>query len=228
MNIFFIFLILTILILLFIFFERNLYFICQNNEQSLQNQEINYIQNIKYPHYLNNHKFNFNFYNYQHIFPFLRIFKLKRTEILQEINKNLNYKKKKGKILNLWHNWPEKNLYHQNMSWKIIPFYGFNYWVSYNCTQYPIIYNLLKNIKGLRTAILSKLGKKTILEKHQGWAELSNNVLRVHYGIVVPNECYIGVENEKKKLLIIVLSYLTILNCIGPKTIQIMTGLFLY
>ena len=30
---------------------------------------------------------------------------------------------------------------------------------------------------------------------------LSNNVLRCHYGIKVPNECYIYVETEKQQML---------------------------
>ena len=56
---------------------------------------------------------------------------------------------------------------------------------------------MINRLKGIKTAILSRLGPNTVLEKHQGWAKLSNNVLRVHYGISVPKDCFIGVENKK-------------------------------
>ena len=72
-------------------------------------------------------------------------------------------------------------------------------WVDKNMEHCPFLAEFLKNIKGLRTALLSKLGPNTILEKHRGWGDLSNDVLRVHYGIKVPDNCWVGVENEREK-----------------------------
>ena len=34
------------------------------------------------------------------------------------------------------------------------------------------------------------------LEEHQGWASHSNYVIRCHFGIIVPNKCYISVSDE--------------------------------
>jgi beta-hydroxylase len=121
-----------------------------------------------------------------------------------EIDKNLKeieeYKNKiveETKVIcrDDWKEWPEKYLY--NNDWKIYPFYGFNIWVEENCKRCPTIYNFLKRIKGLKLATLSKLCGKTKLNIHQGWGDHSNYVIRCHYGIIVPERCYIYVEDEK-------------------------------
>jgi aspartyl/asparaginyl beta-hydroxylase (cupin superfamily) len=143
------------------------------------------------------------FYDYLKVYPELKILKSNRSIIMEEMLSNI--KKSSMSFDKNWIPWPEKNLYTEDMDWKIIPFYGFNIWVKKNCNKYPKLYNVLKNIKGLRTAIISKLGKKTVLNKHQGWAKLSNNVLRVQYGLIVPKECYLGVSDlpgiEEKRMV---------------------------
>jgi hypothetical protein len=62
---------------------------------------------------------------------------------------------------------------------------------------------LLKEIKGLRTAIFSKLGSNTTLKKHQGWKELSNKILRCHMGVTVLTDPKSGMEvgNEFKQVI---------------------------
>jgi aspartyl/asparaginyl beta-hydroxylase (cupin superfamily) len=134
----------------------------------------------------------------------------------EEINKNLlNIEKYKYDILSetlminndngdndMWTNWPEKELYYKKGQWKIYPFYAFGIWVNDNCIQCPSIYNFLKQIKGLKLATLSKLSPGMKLTAHKGWASHSNHVIRCHYGIIVPNGCYINVAenniNENK------------------------------
>jgi aspartyl/asparaginyl beta-hydroxylase (cupin superfamily) len=39
----------------------------------------------------------------------------------------------------------------------------------------------------LRTALFSRLGPQTTLSTHQGWAQLSNHVLRCHLALSVPS-----------------------------------------
>jgi hypothetical protein len=39
---------------------------------------------------------------------------------------------------------------------------------------------------GLRTALFSRLGPGTVLAPHDGWAELSNHVLRCHLALSIP------------------------------------------
>ena len=132
-------------------------------------------------------KLNQRFYDYKQVFPFLEKFKHHNEYIKYDV---LNI------IKNDWKSWPEKYLYNNEDGWKVFPFYGFNIWIDENCKKCPTIYKLLKTIPGLRTASLSRLRPDTKLIPHQGWAELSNNVLRCHYGIFVKDNCIIGCENE--------------------------------
>jgi ornithine lipid ester-linked acyl 2-hydroxylase len=135
---------------------------------------------------------NQRFYDYKKVYPELKIFKDNRNKILEEVNKINNDE---------WKDWPEKNLYTEDMSWKVFPFFGFGIWIDHNCNKCPEISKIIKNIPNLRTASLSKLDPGTKLTPHQGWASLSNNVLRCHYGIIVPDDCYIYVESETQQML---------------------------
>ena len=78
-----------------------------------------------------------------------------------------------------------------------IPLYGFDRW-SKLAKDYPITCNILKQVKGLKTAIFSKLKPHTTLIPHYGWAKLANNVLRAHIGITVPANCGLWVEGETR------------------------------
>jgi ornithine lipid ester-linked acyl 2-hydroxylase len=100
-----------------------------------------------------------------------------------------------------WINWPEKNLYENSGTWKIFPFYAFNRWDMDNCKKCPTIYNFLMTIPNLKTASLSKLSPGMKLNQHRGWGSYSNHVIRCHYGIIVPDNCYISVtrNNIEKK-----------------------------
>lgn len=95
-----------------------------------------------------------------------------------------------------WTDWPEKNLYEKNGQWKIFPFYAFGQWVDKNCIACPNICNFLKQIKGLKLATLSKMSPKMKLTPHKGWGNHSNHVIRCHYGLTVPDGCYIAVSRE--------------------------------
>ena len=129
---------------------------------------------------------------------------------IDEINVELkNIKKYKKKMYDetlyiyqnntLWNTWPETNLYSNKDGWKIFPFYAFGIWMNNNCIKCPTIYNFIKKIKGLKLATLSKLSPHTKLDLHKGWGLHSNYVIRCHYGLIVPNNCYIYVEDENNK-----------------------------
>jgi hypothetical protein len=95
-----------------------------------------------------------------------------------------------------WRDWPETALYHKEggMDWKVVPLcYSFpaddarhTVWVGANAERFPRTAALLRRVPGLRTALFSRLGPRTTLSPHQGWAQLSNHVLRLHLGLVVP------------------------------------------
>ena len=139
-----------------------------------------------------NQLLNQRFYDYKIIYPELEILKDNKYKILEEVSK-INVKH--------WDDWPEKELYTEEMSWKVLPFFGFGIWIDHNCDICPEITKILKNIPNLRTALLSKLDAGTQLTPHTGWASLANNILRCHYGIKVPDRCYIYVETEKEQML---------------------------
>jgi beta-hydroxylase len=92
-------------------------------------------------------------------------------------------------------NWPEKDLYDDG-DWKIFPLYAFNTWVDDNCQKMPTLTNFVKSIPNLRIALLSKLSPGMKLKPHRGWKDHSNNVLRCHYGLIVPDGCYIAVDTS--------------------------------
>jgi hypothetical protein len=125
------------------------------------------------------------FYDQKTVYPALSLIHTNRATIIREINK-----------LNSWSHWPEQQLIKPGGEWKIIPFYGFDTWVTPFCNMCPVLHSELKKITGLRTAILSRMSPGTVLRAHQGWASLSNRVLRIHYGIDVPRDCQVFVEGE--------------------------------
>lgn len=79
-------------------------------------------------------------------------------------------------------------------SWKVVPFLhtfpatdpSASAWVDKACAACPRTAALLRRIPGVRTALFSRMGPRTALNAHTGWAELSNHVLRVHLPLDVP------------------------------------------
>jgi aspartyl/asparaginyl beta-hydroxylase (cupin superfamily) len=97
-----------------------------------------------------------------------------------------------------WFDWPEQTLYDKSRghSWKVLPFcHTFpaydatkTQWIPDSEAACPRTAALLRSIPGIRTALFSRMGPKTTLAAHQGWADLSNHVLRVHLPLFVPDE----------------------------------------
>lgn len=95
-----------------------------------------------------------------------------------------------------WTHWPEFGLYHpeQGEEWRVAPLlYTIpsddptqSTWVPSTRAQCPLTASLLSRIPGIRTALFSRLGPRTTLAPHQGWASLANHVLRCHLALVVP------------------------------------------
>ena len=97
-------------------------------------------------------------------------------------------------VKNKWISWPEKYLYAENGDWNIFPFYAFGMWIPVNCNKCPRINSFLKSIPGLKLATLSRMTPGMKLTPHEGWASHSNYVIRCHFGIIVPDGCYISVK----------------------------------
>jgi aspartyl/asparaginyl beta-hydroxylase (cupin superfamily) len=126
------------------------------------------------------------------IFPELENIHKIHNNIMKEINIVLEDQQN-------WMNWPEKDLYENNGNWRIFPLYAFGIWVNDNCSKVPILTKFIKSIPNLKLATLSKLSPGMKLKPHRGWGNHSNNVLRAHYGLIVPeNKCYIKVNDKIK------------------------------
>ena len=93
----------------------------------------------------------------------------------------------------IWYNWPHTDLYIG--SWKIVPLYGFGYWINTNCNMCPVLTNFLKSIPNLKSASLSKLDHNSKIKPHTGWYNVSVDSIRCHYPIITPPNCFISVSN---------------------------------
>lgn len=125
------------------------------------------------------------FYRVEEVEPYLN----KIHNNVEEIYRETDIVKDK-----VWTSWPEKYLYDAEGDWNIFPFYAFGIWVNDNCNQCPHIYNFIKNIPGLKLATLSRMTPGMKLTPHEGWASHSNHVIRCHFGLMVPEGCYISVK----------------------------------
>lgn len=138
-----------------------------------------------------------NYFEYQELFNIDSI-RNNIDTILQEV---LSIKEE-------WTPWPEKNLYQIDKKWTVFPLLhtfpgndaSKSVWLEGYTKSVPKTTALLKKVKGIRTALFSNMGPKTQLKAHQGWAELSNHVLRLHLPLIVPqkNSCGLCVRGEIK------------------------------
>jgi aspartyl/asparaginyl beta-hydroxylase (cupin superfamily) len=101
---------------------------------------------------------------------------------------------------NAWIEWVEKELCEEK-KWHIIPLFAFGKWSQKNAETLPELTNCLKQIPTLKTALISRLKPHTKLSPHKGWANLANNVIRLHYGVNIPNEnkCYMAVKQDSNE-----------------------------
>jgi aspartyl/asparaginyl beta-hydroxylase (cupin superfamily) len=129
------------------------------------------------------------FFDYRQVYPFLEALKDSHDILVQEMEQIRQ---------EAWLDWPEKNLYGTDRIWNVFPLLGFGKEISTNCQRCPKTVQLLRKFPGLRTALYSRLGPNCRLGVHQGWAVLSNHVLRSHYGLQVPEQCGLWVDGQYK------------------------------
>jgi hypothetical protein len=97
-----------------------------------------------------------------------------------------------------WYPWTESKLYKdESKKMYVIPLYGFGIWHP-GLLNYPSIISYLKSIPSLKLAYILKIPPQLVLEKHRGWGYYSNDIIRCQYGISVPKNCFISVDNQKR------------------------------
>jgi hypothetical protein len=122
--------------------------------------------------------------------------------LLDAILNNIHQVREEAMKIPQWTAWPEKNHYSSNgdennpyAAWTVFPLchtfpandVSQRKFINTTCAFVPQTTSLLKAIgPKLRTALFSRLDKRTTLGAHRGWSDLANHVLRVHIPLVVP------------------------------------------
>ena len=96
-----------------------------------------------------------------------------------------------------WPEWPEKRLY-ENDTWSIIPLFAFGRRVNRFTKHFKNTIDIIQKIPNVQTILFSKSNKFSVIKEHQGWANLSNRILRTQLPIIVGENNYLGVQNKKK------------------------------
>ncbi len=84
--------------------------------------------------------------------------------------------------------------------WMAFPLLEFGKWSAKNCALCSNTHKLLEHIPGIVTAGFCKLDANTVLDKHEGWKDVSKIVLRSHMQLTKnkPDSCTIWVNKNEK------------------------------
>jgi aspartyl/asparaginyl beta-hydroxylase (cupin superfamily) len=124
------------------------------------------------------------------VYPELKQIEPHKDQIKIEVKNIL--KNQSGEVIDC----SEKKIYNGDNVWKLMPLYYYGTWAKKNCDKMPELTKFLNKLPKLKIALLSILAPKTVLKEHKDWGSHSNNVLRCHYGIIVPHNCYVGVKDD--------------------------------
>jgi hypothetical protein len=142
-----------------------------------------------------------NFYDWNIVFP----------EELREIYENIDVIAEEALRVSEtpWIPWPEDALNSGDATdWTVFPFLhtfpvldeSRSTWIPSTVDACPKTAAILAKIPNLRTALFSRLNGRASLSSHTGWSDLANYVLRVHAGLIIPEEeeetCGLWVEGE--------------------------------
>jgi len=89
--------------------------------------------------------------------------------------------------------WVQREMYGQG--WAIFGFYASGTAIPHNCARCPRTAELLAEVPGLTLAGFSRMGPRSHVTTHVGWAK---SVYRLHLGLVVPDGCRLRVADETR------------------------------
>ena len=121
------------------------------------------------------------FFDYNKYYPELNIINENRDIIFKEFNNAIKTK--------IWNDWINGNHI------TLVPLNCCGFWSESVSNILPKTTNILKQIPGILSVSFSRLKPNTQLTPHQDWEKTSNNVLRCHYGLIVPQNCGSIIEN---------------------------------
>ena len=172
--------------------QASIAFIHQNDMTIIGKLLSQYGEEIPFTINKNNIQLNKAFYTIEETYPFLNNlidYKIIQKEVISILNPTL------------WVNWPEDYLLNskENNKWTVYPLMAFGKWSINNIKKCSKTYEMLKYIPGLVNAGFSRFSPGTLLHPHQGYANLSNYILRCHLGIIVPRMSNLYCDNKKEK-----------------------------
>lgn len=130
---------------------------------------------------------------------FYDLTQFKELKILEDNYKTildeLNYLRNNSKSGYWFDSFPHYLKPESKNKWHVFTFRFFNIKHPVNCTFCPKTAELLNKIPGLISADFSYLPAHTYIKPHKGFSRM---VIRVHLGLVIPNDCGIKVGAETK------------------------------
>jgi aspartyl/asparaginyl beta-hydroxylase (cupin superfamily) len=94
------------------------------------------------------------------------------------------------------HAWPEGQLY--DGRWDTFGLYAFGMKQADNCKRCPVTTRVVEQIPGMVMAGFSRLAPGTHIKPHVGYGGWAQYVMRVHLGLVVPENCVMRVGPETR------------------------------
>jgi len=127
-------------------------------------------------------------HDWESTFPTLKVINDRKLDVLHEV---------RNASADGWFAWPQSNLWREGQQrWDVLPLLGFGMRALDKLACFPLLAELLTQVKGLRTAIFSRVGPRTKIKPHRGPFALSSNILRCHFGIQAPRNSGIWVNGQ--------------------------------
>lgn len=130
-------------------------------------------------------------------YPFLKVLEERYEEILKEL-----LSIQSGQYTP----WPQFELYENKEGWKVFGLKAFSQKIESNCNLCPITTSILESITNehgyeISTAGFSRLAPNVHIKPHAGYEGYSEKIIRVHLGLIIPNNpdlCVLKVGSSMK------------------------------
>lgn len=137
-------------------------------------------------------------------YPQFRLLEENYDAILQELIEVTQKHEIQNKIEteDLFEPWIEKNLYEESNDegWDVAPLMIGGTEIEERCKKFPLLYSLVRQLKGIMSVSYSLLKPGTHIVPHKGYDDYSERVLRFHMGMIIPEgDVAIRVDRQIKK-----------------------------
>jgi beta-hydroxylase len=126
-------------------------------------------------------------------FPYLKLLENNYLDIKEELQQLIADKKEESYWFNAFPHYVESK---SELAWNTFTFLFFGIEVKAHKLLCPKTWKLLSQIPELISADFSYMKPHTHIKPHKGF---TNKVLRVHLGLIIPENCWLRVGTEKTK-----------------------------